>query len=231
MMRIAVRSPGPLAVSALLALAPSAGAQDQRLASKPMDFPHPGVSEVLFNVPGGDHVDPNQDGERSAVGDEFIELINPHDEAIDLEGYTLRDMHQQVDFTFPALTLEPGGTTVLFNGYESHIPGPIAGPAAEAPAPNESFHGAYVFTMANTKRTNALSNSGDQVILAAPGGAIIDIVEWGTIPMRGYITNPRRAHVKSRPGCSVARPNGVGEPVPHLEINGALYSPGTTPGE
>lgn len=54
-------------------------------------FPHPVITEVLFNVPSGARGDANADGTRDAVGDEFVELINPHDKPIDLKGYVLTD--------------------------------------------------------------------------------------------------------------------------------------------
>ncbi|MFA6045777.1 MAG: hypothetical protein WC718_12405 [Phycisphaerales bacterium] len=54
-------------------------------------FPHPLITEVLFNVPTGAKGDANGDGTRDAVGDEFVELINPHDKPIDLKGYVLTD--------------------------------------------------------------------------------------------------------------------------------------------
>jgi len=54
-------------------------------------FPHPLVTEVLFNVPRGDEGDANRDGTRSATGDEFVEIINPHDRPINLTGYRLID--------------------------------------------------------------------------------------------------------------------------------------------
>src|SRR5205823_6103778 len=54
-------------------------------------FPHPLISEVLYAVPSGERGDANADGKRDAVGDEFIELVNPHDRPIQLKGYTLMD--------------------------------------------------------------------------------------------------------------------------------------------
>jgi hypothetical protein len=57
----------------------------------PVPFPHPLITEVLYNVPTGPEGDANGDGTRSATGDEFIELINPHDKPINLKGYVLTD--------------------------------------------------------------------------------------------------------------------------------------------
>jgi hypothetical protein len=58
-------------------------------------FPHPLITEVLYAVPSGKDGDADQDGKRSATGDEFIELINPHDKPINLKGYVLSDASSQ----------------------------------------------------------------------------------------------------------------------------------------
>ena len=73
-----------LAVSLLIAAA-------HFVPPSPIAFPHPLITEVLYNVPQGSDGDANGDGSRSANGDEFIELVNPHDKAIELEGYTITD--------------------------------------------------------------------------------------------------------------------------------------------
>jgi hypothetical protein len=46
---------------------------------------------VLYAVPTGDEGDADGDGVRSATGDEFVELINPHSRPIRLKGYVLTD--------------------------------------------------------------------------------------------------------------------------------------------
>ncbi len=56
-----------------------------------LPFPHPLITEILYAVPSGQRGDANGDGTRDAVGDEFIELVNPHDKPIQLKGYTLLD--------------------------------------------------------------------------------------------------------------------------------------------
>jgi hypothetical protein len=57
---------------------------------------HPTITEVLFAVPTGDNGDADLDGTRSATGDEFVELYNPHDRPINLKGYILSDGISQV---------------------------------------------------------------------------------------------------------------------------------------
>lgn len=76
----------------LLAVAQPVPAQPD----KPLvPFPHPLITEVLYAVPSGKDGDADQDGKRSATGDEFIELINPHDKPINLKGYVLSDASSQ----------------------------------------------------------------------------------------------------------------------------------------
>lgn len=72
----------------LLSLSIAAGAA---LAKPPISYPHPLITEVLYAVPTGDEGDADKDGDRSATGDEFVELYNPHDRPIQLKGYTVCD--------------------------------------------------------------------------------------------------------------------------------------------
>lgn len=53
--------------------------------------PHPMICEILYAVPKGDEGDADQNGTRSATGDEFIEIYNPHKDPIELKGYVLSD--------------------------------------------------------------------------------------------------------------------------------------------
>lgn len=72
-------------------------ATQPKAEQKPLvPFPHPLITEILYAVPtkGGDA---DQDGQRSATGDEFIELINPHDRPINLKGYVLSDSSSQAE--------------------------------------------------------------------------------------------------------------------------------------
>jgi hypothetical protein len=171
------------------------------------------ISEVLYAVPR--EGDPDQDGTRSATGDEFIELFNPTDKAVQLKGYTLsngkspavpsgggakgkdgggdgksggkggnpasghRPEESRIHFTFPELTLQPGEVVVVFNGYESHTPGPV-GDAKAAAGKNEKFGGAYVLSMRCTSQYQALANAGDCVLLCDGEGKALECVAWGS---------------------------------------------------
>lgn len=151
-------------------------------------FPHPVITEVLFDVPGGDAGDANGDGKRHVSGDEFVELYNPHDKAIQLRGYTLTDSNPadkgRVRFVFPALELPPGGVVVVFNGFQSSWFGPVGDEKGAPAAVNERFHNAWVLTMKAPSQYVAFSNSGDHVLLTAPDGTAVHRVSWGEVKDR-----------------------------------------------
>lgn len=218
-------------IAAALSLAASiAVAQDDKpLANEPVPFPHPCITEVLFHVPQDSEGDPSLDGVREAVGDEFIEIANLHDRAIDIGGYTLVDRGAQITFTFPAMRLQPGEIAVVFNGRETEIPGPVGGAAALPEAPNTNFNNAWVFNLGNTSRMKALNNQNDRIVLASPDGLPVDIIMWGASDMRDYTSNPRIAFVRPSPKCSVQRVRDTGELLLHKDIDGAWFSPGWIP--
>ncbi len=68
------------------------GADGARDAAKsPVPYPHPLITEVLYAPAKGDAGDADGDGVRSATGDEFVEIVNPHDRPISLRGYVITD--------------------------------------------------------------------------------------------------------------------------------------------
>ncbi|MGD9689812.1 MAG: lamin tail domain-containing protein [Phycisphaerales bacterium] len=149
-----------------------------------VDKPHPLICEILYAVPTGESGDASGDGTRSATGDEFIELVNPHDTPIELRGYTLTDRSMgkgnALKFEFPACTLAPGGVVVVFNGFETTF-GSSAGESDKAGGADRRFHGARVFSMRATSSRQALSNTGDAVVLFAPDGSAVQRVKWGKV--------------------------------------------------
>lgn len=184
------------------------------VAEPPIPYPHPLVTELLYAVPPGDKGDASADAVRDAVGDEFVELVNPHDKPIQLKGYTITDgtpadaleaarpepkrsappppaakpaadgdesekaAHKQVRFAFPALELKPGEVVVVFNGLKQRLKGPV-GDARHAPtSTNESFAGAYVFSMKNDSPYIAFANTADCMILWDPSGKPIEAIHW-----------------------------------------------------
>jgi len=161
--------------------APAAAPTTVREVAVP--YPHPIITEVLFAVPGGDAGDANGDGKRHVSGDEFVELYNPHDKAIQLRGYKLTDANApdkgQLRFVFPLFELPPGGTVVVFNGFQCSWFGPVGDDKAAPLAMNDRFGNAWVFTMKAASQYVAFSNTGDHVLLTGPDGSAVHRVSWG----------------------------------------------------
>lgn len=192
------------------------------------------LTEVLFNVPRGDDGDANGDGIRTSAGDEFFEVHNPHDEAIEMGGYVFANRllfrrgseERAVTFRFPRFELGPGETAVVFNGYDSEIPGPV-GTAERAPeSTNESFGGAWVFTMGNNSRFRAMNNKGDYVLLMTARREVVDSLMWGNPDedLPEGVERPQK--VTADPGGSMTR-RFADEPFTrHRSIDGRRFSPG-----
>ena len=204
------------------------GAADQ--ADKPLvPHPHPLITEVLFAVPssGGDA---NKDGTRSATGDEFIEITNPHDQAISLAGYRLVDRHRGEEgrfaFTFPDLMLKPGQTVVVFNGLGATWTGPVGDAHRAPPGPNPHFEGAFVFTADVKSRFMALANEADFVLLENALGVPVQVVVWGDPDQQPPHDAFHTDTIQGTPRASVQR-TGPDQPMrPHDSIDRTACSPG-----
>lgn len=152
----------------------------------PVPWPHPLITEVLYAVPtkGGDA---NGDGERQTTGDEFVELINPHDRPIRIGGYTLHDSAKpgkgQFRVTLPALELKPGQVLVVFNGYEAPVPGESDGlvgdPATPPRKQHPAFGNAWVVNARATSTRAGFSNAGDSLTLLDPRDRPVQCIVWG----------------------------------------------------
>lgn len=164
------------AAAFLMAALPAAG-------EPPVAFPHPLVTEVLYAVPTGEQGDANGDGKRDAAGDEFIELVNPHDRPINLRGYRITDRNEpekgQLKFVFPAVEVPPRGVVVVFNGLGAKWEGPVGDSKRAPEAGNAAFHGALVFTMKPASSMVSWANGGDWALLSDPSGAAVQCVWWG----------------------------------------------------
>lgn len=216
----------------------------------PVASPHPLITEVLYAVPTekaahGDLTlcDASKDGTRDATGDEFVELINPHDTPIELKGYTLSDTATVeaaskkpekgkraapgVKFTFPALTLQPGEVVVVFNGHKQTWTGPV-GDTFKAPAArHDRFDNAWVFTMRAASSRAGFSNAADFILLSAPDGTPVERVRWGAGP--GTPVPKDAALIEDLPSTnsgSVQRDGLTTRFLPHAEIDGLPFSPG-----
>lgn len=235
-------------VAAFLCI-PSAALADPPPAPHAVPFPHPVITEVMYAAPGEDPSDPNLDGVPDSAGDEFVEIMNPHDRPIDIKGYMIVDKagfaerieaakpgakkakQRGLRFVFPAQRLEPGEIAVVFNGYHARMKGPV-GDASRPAGKHPQFHDAYIYTMRNSSRTRTFSNGGDFAALLAPDGAPIDVVTWGKdgdepiAPPDGAVRSEESPRANK---CSVQRLSPDSELLPHLEINDEACSPGVIP--
>jgi len=209
------------------------------LAAPLVPSPHPLITEILFAVPTEDG-DANRDGRRHVSGDEFVELINPHDEPIDLTGYTLRDSadgSRRFAFTFPELTLGPGQCAVVFNGNETKWHGPVGDDERAPIAAHPWFPGtkgdAHVFT-ARAGGAVSFANSGDFILLGDPSGRPVQCVVWGEPASPVPPASPHASFLIEETDrvtqTSVQRRAFGGLPVGplvrHDELDGRAFSPG-----
>jgi hypothetical protein len=107
-------------------------------------FPHPLVSEILFDVPRAASGDANKDGQRDATGDEFIEITNPHDKPISLKGYILQDADRSDK---PPSRSRDGGRQGRDSGKDSGKAGSKDNPKPESDTdrPSEETRVRFVF--------------------------------------------------------------------------------------
>ena len=196
-------------------------------------YPHPLITEVLYNVPTRDG-DANGDGTRQVTGDEFVELVNPHDQPISIGGYTLRDRNApdmgQLKFEFPEMVLEPGEVVVVFNGHDQTWKAP-AGNAEHPPkAPHPEFHEAFVVTMESKSSRTALANGGDYVLLSAPSGQRVQLVHWGKFDedLPKALVVEEASDVRRGSVCRAGVSDGLVAHTSLLELN---FSPGRFPHE
>lgn len=167
----------------------------------------PAITEVLYDVPKDQAGDADQDGKRSATGDEFVEVCNTSGGgggggAIELKGYALVDSdawwflteegkkpldltrykHDGKDFVFifPACSLAPGQCAAVFNGY-AHEDGKSGtfGTHEKAQGKNDRFAGAFVFGAGVKTSKASFGNDGDWVALVSPEGVLVEVVSWG----------------------------------------------------
>lgn len=213
------------------------GAQSR--AANPIPSPHPQITELLYNVPADAAGDANKDTVRDAAGDEFIEIANPHDQPINLKGYTITnrradpaiDSGRGVRFVFPDFELPAHGVCVVFNGYQSPAIPPPVGDESAAPREggNTQFNGVVVFSMKVTAKGTAFANSGDWVLLSAPDGSPIDCISWGEPSPAPPANALRLQQVEASSKGSVQRLTPDGKLEAHTEINGQPFSPGIIP--
>ena len=191
------------------------------------------INEVLADPPGGDPGDANMDGTRSSRNDEFVELANVGDAAVDIGGWMLGD-DEGINFVFPdGYMVEPRGIIVVFGGGDiSNVPGYDADPMMTRVFQADSTVG------------NGFANGGDIIMLLSDDGAYDTWFAYGSLantggPAEGTyptgtvfeieqdIAAPANADnsVTRFPDGNIAVPDPF---VQHLEVSSKAYSPAQT---
>ncbi len=192
------------------------------------------VNEYLAD-PASDPVngDANGDGVREAAQDEFVELLNIGEEAIDMTGWQAGD-DEDISFTFPdGYVISPGEFCVIFGGGDvSNVPGYNADPLQTK-----------VFISDSVGVGNGLANGGDFFILKSPDGSYDLYLGYGSKYNAGGPTADIVADIdfeirietsaaSSNDNSVTRNPDGdisIGDPfVEHVSISEANFSPGTT---
>ena len=136
------------------------------------------INEIMFSVPWGPKGDANGDGIRSPRSDEFIELVNAGDTAVDIGGWQLLQKKLDVIFTFPGnVVLKPGEFCVVFGGVGSggfgdQFPSELKIFSSQPPCETYMCFGGGV--------RRHFSRFADNVILKNSAGVDIAEVYWGS---------------------------------------------------
>ncbi len=132
---------------------------DQRFTLRVRSRPQLYISEILADPPSGLTGDANGDGRSHPYEDEFVELFNAGDSAVNLSGWRLSDddVSAQKQFHFPAGTILSAGQYLVLFGT--------------APQSDNSL------LFADDGRIgNGLTNSGDRILLIdAEGDTLISL--------------------------------------------------------
>ncbi len=191
------------------------------------------INEVLADPPGGSAGDANMDGTRSSSQDEFIELANVGETAVDIGGWMLGD-DEGIAFVFPeGYMVEPRGIIAVFGGGDvTNVPGYDADSLVSRVFQADSTVG------------NGFRNGGDIIMLLSDDGtydtwfAYGDLANTGgpavgTYPAGTDFEIEQDVAAPANADNSVTRfPDGnVGIPDPfvqHLEVSTRAFSPAVT---
>lgn len=115
------------------------------------------INEILVDPNGATNFDTDGDGTASAL-DEYVEIVNTSNVAIDISGLQLWDAGVGNWFTFPPGTiLEPGAHAMVIAGVQS------PGGSLPTGGPNDLFFDAG-------RGVSVMNNDGDNVVLYDPTG-------------------------------------------------------------
>ncbi|MEQ1504880.1 MAG: lamin tail domain-containing protein [Myxococcota bacterium] len=132
------------------------------------------LNEVLAD-PGTIAGDANCDGVISTTQDEFVEIVNNTNAAVDLSGGTLSDA-VQVRHTFPAGSIvQPGAAMLVFGGGT-----PVFDGSSTATDPWCIELPATTGVQVASTGTLGLNNDGDDLVVRAANGFPLDSVGYGT---------------------------------------------------
>lgn len=156
------------------------------------------VNEIHADPASGSAGDANKDGTRSTSEDEFVEIYNIGNSAVNISGWRLRDNAVSNRHTFPSGTVLPaGGTIVVFGGGN----------------PQGSFGGSLVQTA--TSGALGLNNGGDRVSLLNGSGSTVNSYQYSR-NQGGDNQSITRS------------PDGTGSFQKHFSVSNLRYSAGTT---
>ena len=162
------------------------------------------INELLADPPDGAAGDANRDGTRDGTHDEFIELVNNSNSAVDISGVIISDATSN-RFTFPANTsLAAGRAVVIFGG-------------GSPPANDPNFGGALIFKTGSGGLS--LNNGGDTINVKLPVAGTDVLITSLTYGSEG---DANQSLTRS--------PDITGAVTQHLAANGSdgrVFSPGT----
>ena len=193
------------------------------------------INEVLAD-PDSDPIngDANGDGVRNSVHDEFVELVNMSSDTVDMTGWMLGD-DEVVNYTFPDnYKIAPGQFVVLFGAVNHTDNANILGYDADILSSQ---------VLAADTVGNGIANGGEYVILQAPDGSYDTYFAYGSKYLRGPPKTDATADIDFEMRVEVGSPGNNnnsltrhpdGDTVSvdpfsqHIDVNGALFSPGTS---
>jgi len=193
------------------------------------------INEVLAD-PDSDPIngDANGDGVRNSVHDEFVELVNMSSDTVDMTGWMLGD-DEVVNYTFPDnYKIAPGQFVVLFGAVNHTDNANILGYDADILSSQ---------VLAADTVGNGIANGGEYVILQAPDGSYDTYFAYGSKYLRGPPKTDATADIDFEMRVEVGEPGNNnnsltrhpdGDTVSvdpfsqHVDVNGALFSPGTS---
>jgi hypothetical protein len=138
---------------------------------------HPTITEVLYAVPGGRDGDANRDGRRASGGDEFVEIANLTDKAINLKGYRLVDSNAWEAEQVKAPEGKPGESPERPGAPRKRPPADAPGEHVRLVFPDVELKPGQVAVVFNGCESAIPGPVGDQGSSAGPnekfGGALV----------------------------------------------------------